>query len=209
MTAPETSAIRVFRPSPAARQRTILWGLLPALPLLFITLTNSLTQPRSAPLFLGILVVAGSALAAFIVWYVRVTRIEFGGGTYRYVTSFVDRRFTSADVERMVAIDELHYGLNGARMLYLVGRTRRHLLRLHTIAWDTPQVEAIVNDLLAHGVPLTHIPERITPGELNRREPGLLRWVEAHRVAFALLLGGGVLLLAIIAIVVILAVFLA
>jgi|GEM_PF-6579695 len=206
MTTPETPDTQVFRPSPAARQRTILWGLIPAIPLLFITVTNSVAQPRSAPVYLGVLLVTAVLITVFLIWYVRVTRLEFGGGRYRYVTTFLRREFTVDDVERVVAVDELHYGLNGARALFIAGRVRRRLLRMNSVAWDTPQLEAVINDLVARGVPLTHVAGRLTPGEFHRREPGLLWWFEAHRVAFILILVAAMLLLVVVVIVVLLAV---
>ena len=209
MTTPASPDIHVFRPSPAARQRTVLYSLIPAIPLVFITVLNSAVQPQAAPVFLALFALAAALIVPYLIWYLRTTRFEFGDGHYRYVTTFIRREFDAGDVERIVAVDEVHYGLNGARMLFLVGRTRRRLFRLNSVAWDTAQLEAVINDLLARGVPLTHIPGRVTPGELDRREPGLLRWVEAHRVAFAFIVGFGAILLVVVLLVVIVAIFIA
>lgn len=209
MTTPATTDMRILRPSPEARRRTILFAFIPAIPLVFIVLMNSLIQPHMAPFYLGVLMLVAALLVPYLIWWSTVTRLEFGGGRYRYITTFIRREFTTDDVERVLAVDEVFYGLNGARMLFVVGRTRRRLLRLNSVVFDTAQLEAIVNDLLARGVSLTHIPERLTPGELDRREPGILRWHEAHRVAFMVLLVVGVLLVAVVAFVVIIAAFVA
>ena len=209
MTTTESVDMQVFRPSPDARRRTILYALIPLIPLGFITIMNAIVQPRMAPFYLGILALVAVLLVPYLIWYSTVTRFEFGGGRYRYVTTFLRREFTVADIERVIAVDELFYGLNGARMLFLVGRARRRLFRMNSIAFDTPQLEAVINDLLARGVALTHVAGRLTPGEFDRREPGILWWFEAHRVAFVLLVVGGVIALMIILFVVIIAAFVA
>lgn len=194
MSANVSSAPTIVRPTPEARRRTILYGLLPIIPFLFVSLMNIALNPPMAGLWAGALLLVVALLVPFLIWWARVTRVEYGDGTYRYVTTFVSRRFSVADIERIVAVDEVHYGLNGARVLFVVGRIKRRLLRLNSVAFDTVQLEAIINDMIGRDVALTHIPGRITPGELDRREPGLLLWVEAHRVAFALLVGFGTLI---------------
>lgn len=207
MTANVSSALTVFRPSPEARRRTILFGLLPAIPFVFVALMNSLINPAWAAVWLGSLAALVALLVPFLVWWAKITRLEFGDGAYRYVTTFFRRGFTVADVARVVAVDEVHYGLNGGRVMFVEGRVRRRLFRMNSVAWDTAQLEAVITDLIRRGVPLTHIPERLTPGQLAQREPGLLTWPEAHRVAFTLLLVFGTLLLVTVLLVVIVLIF--
>jgi hypothetical protein len=207
MSAPSSPALAVFRPSPEARRRTITYGLLPVLPLLFVSVTNMLISPPTSWIWALALLVIIALLAPYLVWWARITRFEFGGGVYRYVTTFVRREFTVADVARVIAVDEVHYGLNGGRMLFVEGRVRRRLFRMNSVAWDTAQLEAIITDLIGHGVPLTHIQGRLTPGELAQREPGILSWPESHRVAFTLLVVFGVLLLMVVLFVAIIVIF--
>lgn len=197
---PTASPVTTIRPTQAARRRTLLWGLLPALPVTLWTLVNpSLGVWRFG--LLGLLVLL---LGTYLVLYFTQTRLEYGDGTYSYSTAFFRRRFTVGDVDRVIAIDDLFYGLNGARMLLVVGRTRRRLFRMNSIAWDTAQLEGVINDLIARGVTFKHYPERLTPGEFDRREPGVLYWHEAHRVAFLLivLLGALLLIVGVVAIVI-------
>lgn len=209
MTVNVSAAPTVFRPSPEARRRTITYGLLPAVPLVFVSVTNIIISPANAWIWLTTLVAITALLVPYLIWWARITRVEFGDGVYRYVTTFYRRTFTVADIARVVAVDEVHYGLNGGRVLFVEGRVRRRLFRMNSVAWDTVQLEAIVNDLIGRGVPLTHIPGRLTPGELARREPGILTWPESHRVAFTLLVVFGVLLLMIVLFVAIIAIFVA
>jgi len=180
---PTASPVTTIRPTPAARRRTLLWGLLPVLPVTVVTLVN----PTLGAWRFGIVGLMAILITAYLVMYVVQTRLEYGDGSYTYVTAFFRRRFTAGDVDRVIAIDELHYGLNGARMLLVVGRTRRRLFRMNSIAWDTAQLEGVINDLIARGAKLTHYPQRLTPGEFDQREPGVLYWFEAHRVAFVLI----------------------
>lgn len=209
MTANVSSALTVFRPSPEARRRTILYGLLPAIPLVFVALVNLIVNPISGWIWGVTLLAVAALLTPYLLWWARITRFEFGGGAYRYVTVFFRREFTAADVARVVAVDEVHYGLNGGRVLFVEGRVRRRLFRMNSVAWDTAQLEAIITDLIRRDVPLTHIPGRLTPGELAAREPGLLTWPEAHRVAFALLVVFGTLLLLVVLFVALIAIFVA
>lgn len=185
--------VTTIRPTQAARQRTLLWGLLPILPVTVITLVNP-TLGWGRFLILALLVVL---LVPYLILYFTKTRLEYGDGSYAYFTALFRRRFTTADVERVIAIDELFYGLNGARMLLVVGRTKRRLFRMNSVAWDTEQLEAVINDLIGRQVAFTHYPTRMTPGQFDKVEPKVLYWWEAHRVAFLLLVFAGVFLLAI------------
>ena len=192
------SPVTTIRPTHAARRRTLLWGLLPIVPVSIFTLVN----PALGWSRFVILLVMFALIGIYLVLYVTQTRLEYGDGTYSYSTAFFRRRFTAGDVERVVAVDELFYGLNGARMLFVVGRTRRRLFRMNSIAWDTAQLEGVVNDLIGRGAALTHYAERLTPGEFERREPGVLYWFEAHRVAFLLIVLAATLLIVVAVVVV-------
>jgi hypothetical protein len=190
MTTPDDTAIQVLRPSRAARQRVALFSLIPVLFLIFIMFINvSLGIWRF--IVLGPLIIL---LLVYLVFTLVITRFEFGGGVYHYATALFRRRFRVGEIERVIAVDEIFYGLNGARFLFVVGTERRRLFRMNSIAWDTAQLEAVANELVGRSIPLTHIPGRVTPGEFDRREPGILYWHEAHRVAFlGIVLGVGLL----------------
>nr|WP_241744136.1 hypothetical protein [Cellulosimicrobium arenosum] len=86
--------------------------------------------------------------------------------------------------------------------LVAVGRTGRRLVHLVGQAWDRDQLTTIALDLAHRGVPLTPVHVPITPVQLRAYDPRLVPWWQAHRVAFALLVGAGTLVLGLIAVVV-------
>jgi hypothetical protein len=196
MTMPDDTATQVLRPSRAARRRLALYSLIPVLLLTLVMFINFSLGPWR-------FIVLGPLIVLFLVYFVFalvITRLEFAGGSYLYATALFRRRFTVGEIERVIAVDEIFYGLNGAKFLFVVGAERRRLFRMNSIAWDTAQLEAVANELVGRGVPLTHLPGQVTPGEFDRREPGILYWHEAHRGAFLAIVLGGTLVLAIAAI---------
>ena len=69
--------------------------------------------------------------------------------------------------------------------------------------WEVEQFALLADDLIAHGVVNDAIIAPITTGQLRLRYPAVIGWWEAHPIAFGLIVGLGVLFLAIVVVVVV------
>ena len=131
------------------------------------------------------------------------SRITFGDGTYTVHGAFRSKTFTAADVARVVTIDRmaLSGGIAGTTHHLIVTGPVKRLLMLVGQMWGTDQLSALALDLSGRGVPLTPIPNPITPVELRAYDARLMPAWQAHPYAFGLLYALGALLLAVIVIV--------
>lgn len=133
-------------------------------------------------------------------------RIVLGDGTYTVQGWGRPKRFTVADVERVVTVDSMGFaGTTPTHHLIVVGPTRRLLLLVGQM-WDREQLSALALDLAHRGVPLTPFHHPVTPAQLRALDPRLVPWRQAHPVALGLLVGLGVLLFLVVAFVVVVAI---
>ncbi|WP_022883793.1 hypothetical protein [Glaciibacter superstes] len=144
-------------------------------------------------------------LASFLVK--RLTnrsRVVFGDGSYTVYGLFSTKRFTVDDIERVVPVRNMKLGpmSSPSHLLLVVGHTRR-LALLAGEMWTTDQLETLVHDMTARGVQVSTVANPITPPQLRGVDPRLLHWHQAHPVAAALIAGGIVLVLVIVALIVI------
>jgi hypothetical protein len=182
----------VFR----ATRRARLLVLLAYLPMLLLVVPFGILTalfPPVLPMLIVVLVAAVAAVVYGILSAVR-TRVEFGDGAYRQVFALVDRRFTVADIGKVMPIEALDYGLQSAAHLVVVDRNGRRLLLLNDQIVPREQMEVLVNDMIGRGAPLEHVPGRVTIAQFARAHPGALPPQLAHRVRFLLLVALGTLL---------------
>ena len=176
----------VLRPSRAAYGRALLANVWIAVPLLVVALIRVGLNWWLLPFFaVAIILTVGGVLL-----YFRVARIEYGGGSYTRVSMFGTRRtFSAADAGRVATVNTLLGGApGGTPQLIVVGPSGGTILRLRGQTWDTDQFAQLANDLIAHGVAHDAIQEPITRAALGERYPKVVRWPEAHPIAFGLLL---------------------
>jgi hypothetical protein len=185
MTTNETAPVTVFRTLPRARRIILVMFCVPALVVIPIVVLTALVPPIW-PFTLALVLAAIAGLVYAILYTVR-TRIEFGGGSYRQVFALTEHAFTIDEVEKVMPVEALDYGLQSAPHLFVVGKTRRGLVQLNDQIVERAQLEALVNDLAGRGVPIEHVRERITVRQFARAHPGVLPWPVAHRVLFLLL----------------------
>ncbi len=122
------------------------------------------------------------------------TRVTFGDGSVTMQGWGRPRRFTVAEVERVVTVDSMGFGgTTPTHHLIVVGPTKRLALLVGQM-WDRDQLSAVALDLAHRGVPLNPIHQPITPVQLRAMDPRLVPWRQAHPVALGLLVGLGVLL---------------
>ncbi len=193
----------VLRPSRAAYGRALRANIWIAIPLLVISLIRVGLNWWLLPFFVAvILLTLGGVLL-----YFRKARIEYGGGSYTRVSMFGGRRtFQVGDVASVVTVNALLAGMAGSvAQLIVLGPGDVKILRLRGQTWEVSQFAELANDLIAHGVAHVGIAEPISAAALRERYPKVVRWSEAHPIAFALLLS--VALVAVIFGVVIVGVF--
>lgn len=134
--------------------------------------------------------------------------VTFGDGTVTAQGWGRPKRFTVADVERVVTVDSMGFaGTAPTHHLFVVGPTKR-LLVLVGQMWDREQLSALALDLAHRGVPLTPIHQPITPVQLRALDPRLVPWAQAHPVALGLLVGLGVLVVLVAVLVVVVTILL-
>lgn len=205
---PDTTVLRPSRTAYARAFRANLWI---AIPLLVISLVRIGLNPWLLPVF-----VAAIALSfGGVMLYFRRVRVEFGGGQpgsasggrYRVKNLFGRiRTFTSAEVGTLVTIIFLNSGSTApsSPQLILTRPDGSTLLRLRGQTWEVAQFAVLAEDLIAHGVALDAITAPITTAQLRLRYPRVIGWWEAHPIAFGLILGFGIVVLAFV---VVLAIF--
>ncbi|MGN7701838.1 hypothetical protein [Cellulosimicrobium sp. 22601] len=133
-------------------------------------------------------------------------RIVLGDGTYTVHGWGRSKRFTVADVDRVVTVDHMAFGAAGAtHHLIVVGPTKRLLLLVGQM-WDRDQLSTVALDLARRGVPLTPWHQPVTPVQLRAFDRRLVPWPQAHPVALALLVGIGTLLACVVVFVVVVAI---
>ena len=193
----------VLRPSRAAYARAVKANLWIAVPLLVI----SLVRIGSNPWLLPVLVVAIGLSFGGVMLYFRRARVEFGGGQYRVANMFGRfTSFTAAEVGTLVTVVSLNSGSTAppSAQLILTRRDGSTLLRLRGQTWEVEQFATLADDLITRGVLNDAITESITTAQLRLRYPKVIGWWEAHPIAFGLIVGFGVVVLAFV---VVLAVF--
>src|SRR5206468_3551616 len=96
--------------------------------------------------------------------------------------------FRAADVAAVVTVNALLGGtVGGVAQIIVVGPGDAKILRLRGQTWEVSQFAELANDLIAHGAAHVGISEPIRPAALRERYPKVVRWPEAHPIAFALL----------------------
>ncbi|MBN0040769.1 hypothetical protein JN535_11400 [Cellulosimicrobium cellulans] len=133
------------------------------------------------------------------------TRIVLGDGTYTVHGWGRTKRFTVADVDRVVTVDRMAFGpAKATHHLIVVGPTTRLLLLVGQM-WDREQLSTVALDLARRGVPLTPWHRPVTPAQLRAFDRRLVPWRQAHPVALGLLVGLGTLLVLVVLLVVVVA----
>jgi hypothetical protein len=187
----------VLRPSRTAYTRAFRANLWIAIPLLVISLARIGLNPWLLPVF----VVAIGLSVGGVLLYFRRARVEFGGGLYRVADLFGRiRSFTAGDVGTLVTVISLNSGSIAppSPQLILTRPDGSKLLRLRGQTWEVAQFAVLADDLIAHGVALNAVTEPITTAQLRLRYPRVIGWWEAHPIAFGLILGFGVVFLAVV-----------
>ena len=195
-----TPPVTVLRPSRAAYTRAIKANLWIAVPLLVISVVRIGLNPWLLPVF----VVALGLTFGGVLLYFRRARVEFGGGRYRVVDLLGRiRSFTATEIGTLVMVISLNSGSTAppAPQLILTRPDGSKLLRLRGQTWEVEQFAALADDLIAHGVVNDAIVDPITTGQLRLRYPRVVGWWEAHPIAFGLIVGLGVLFLAIVVVI--------
>jgi hypothetical protein len=185
MTTNETAPMTVFRATRRARNVVLVAYCTPVLFVIPIVVLTVLFPPIW-PFSLAVVLAQIIGLVYGILYVVR-TRMEFGGGSYRQVFALTEHAFTVDDVEKVMPVEALDYGLQSAPHLFVVGKTRRGLVQLNDQVVERAQLEALVNDLAGRGVPVEHVTGRITVRQFARAHPGVLPWQLTHRALFLLL----------------------
>ncbi|KRC39074.1 hypothetical protein ASE27_10940 [Oerskovia sp. Root918] len=166
-------------------------------PLLGLNALTTMITTRNVWLALGYLclVLAMVPLVYFLARRMADrSRVTFGDGSVTMQGWGRPKRFTVADVERVVTIDQMGFmGTAPTHHLVVVG-PRKRLLLLVGQMWDREQLSALALDLAHRGVPLTPIHQPVTPAQLRTLDPRLVPWRQAHPVALSLLVVLGVLL---------------
>ncbi|KZM78995.1 hypothetical protein A0J59_01995 [Cellulosimicrobium sp. I38E] len=132
-------------------------------------------------------------------------RIVLGDGTYTVHGWGRPKRFTVTDVDRVVTVDRMAFGMAGAtHHLIVLGPTKRLLLLVGQM-WDRDQLSTVALDLARRGVQLTPWHQPVTPAQLRAFDRRLVPWPQAHPVALGLLVGLGTLLVLVVLFVVLVA----
>jgi hypothetical protein len=182
MTTPEPTATTVARAAPAIRRtfiRTTLIMSLVAIALIVLGIFLPLTRIFGVPLALWSL-----AYLVYAVLYLHGALVEFGGGRYRVRGWPDDNRFSAADAALVLPIDEFVLPGQTGPALVVISTTGRRLVETTSATFGTATLEALVGDLLAHGVPIEHLTGRVKPAQFARRYPGVLSFPAAHPSAF-------------------------
>ena len=185
MTTNETAPVTIFRATRRARNLVLVSTCATVLLMIPIALLT-IPFPPIWPFTVAMVLVAIAGVVYGILYAAR-TRMEFGGGSYRQVFALSERAFTIDEVEKVMPVEALDYGLQSAPHLFVVGKTRRGLVQLNDQIVERAQLEALVNELTGRGVPIEHVQGRVTVGQFARAHPGVLPWQLAHRVRFLLL----------------------
>lgn len=184
---PGSGGPAVLRPSRAAYGRALRGNIWVAIPLLVISLIRIGLNWWLLPFFAAvILLTLGGVLL-----YFRNARIEYGGGSYTRVSMFGARRtFRATDVASVVTVNALLSGMaGGVPQLIVLGPGDVKILRLRGQTWEVSQFTELANDLIAQGGQHVGIAQPITSAALRERYPKVVRWPEAHPIAFGLLAG--------------------
>jgi hypothetical protein len=192
-----TPLLRVLRPSRAAYARAFKANLWIAVPLLVISLVRIGLNPWLLPVF----VVAIALGFGGVMLYFRRVRVVFGDGRYRVADLFGRiRTFVAAEVGTLVTVISLNSGSTAppAPQLILTRPDGSTLLRLRGQTWEVEQFAALADDLISRGVVNDAIVDPITTARLRLRYPQVIGWWEAHPIAFGLILGLGIVFLAIV-----------
>jgi hypothetical protein len=171
------------------------------------------------PSLLSILINAGqqpwrialaAALLGLAVWwivaYLKVFRFEYGGGRYRLVTLGQRKDFAVANIRAVHTFDAFRQGIYTSKELLVEGTDGRRLARLNGQLWDVGLLTIAAQDMAANGAPLIPTAEPVTAAQVRAVHPRLINWFEAHQILVAVLVGVGLILLSIIAIIIVFAV---
>jgi hypothetical protein len=183
MTTHEPTPTTVARAAPAIRrtfiQTTVITSLV-AIALIVLGIFVPLTR-----MFGVTLAVFSLAYLVYAVLYLHGALVEFGGGRYRVRGWPGDSRFSAADASLVVPIDEFVFPGQTGPALVVISATGRRLVETTSATFGTATLEALVGDLLAHGVPIEHLTGRVTPAQFTQRYPGVLSFPAAHPRAFS------------------------
>ena len=162
-----------------------------------IVLTVGIIWPPARPA--GILAALASlAYAAYAIRYVRRALVEFGGGRYRIREALDDVTFTAPDVAVVVPVDELVLPGQAGPALVVIGTSGRRLAEINASGFGRATLEALANDLIAHGARLDPLTGRVTPAEFARRHPGVLSWSARHPLAPYLIFTAGIFVVTVV-----------
>ena len=177
-------------------------------PILGLTAVSLGISTRNLALALGYACVVLAMIPLTYVLARRFTdrsRVTFGDGSVTVQGWGRPRRFTVAEIERVVTVDSMGFGgMTPTHHLIVVGPTKRLALLVGQM-WDRDQLSAVALDLAHRGVPLNPVHQPVTPAQLRAMDPRLVPWRQAHPVALGLFVGLGVLLFFLVAFVVMVA----
>ena len=99
------------------------------------------------------------------------SRVTFGDGSVTVQGWGRPRRFTVAEIERVVTVDSMGFGgTTPMHHLIVVGPTKRLALLVGQM-WDRDQLSAVALDLAHRGVPLNPVHQPVTPVQLRAMGP--------------------------------------
>ena len=197
--------LTVLRPTPASRRRVAILSIVVLVPSMLSLLISARQQPW--------LIVLAVALIGVAIWltvaFLKVFRFEYGGGRYRLVTLFRRKDFAVANIRAVHTFDAFRQGVYTSKELLVEGTDGRRLARLNGQLWDVGLLTVAAQDMAANGAPLIPTVEPVTAAQVRAVHPRLVTFFEAHQILVGVLVGVGVLLLTIIALVITFAVLFA
>jgi len=207
MSTPERSedGLTVLRPTPASRNRVLVLSIVVMLPSILALLINFGQQPWRIPVALALL---GGAIW-YLVAFLKVVRFEYGSGRYRLVTLYRRRDFAVANIRAVHTFDAFRQGIYTSKELLVEGTDGRRLARLNGQLWDVSLLTVAAQDMAANGVPLIPTAEPVTAAQVRAVHPRLITWFEAHQILVGVLVGVGLILLSIVALIIVFAVLFA
>ena len=197
----EKTTMLTIRPSQAAYKKATISGL----PVLAIILVISLVNSRNNLLvWFAIMGLTVIVLLIGVRLYFRNARIESDGHTVTRYTLFGSAKAFPTDSVGATTMAWVSNPSAFTPLIYLVmGHDGRRILQLSSALWLPEDMSALARTI---GVEPQMWPTQVTFLTLKERYPLAVRWIDAHRIAFALIVGLGTFLLAIIIVVVALAI---
>ena len=187
-----------IKPSSVVYKRALKAGAIITVPLLLLNISTN----RSNPLLLGVVLVVTIAITLGFIWlYFRNTRYSADALQVTKKNLFGQVRLIPLSEISSFVFPHAMTDPNGMANPTLVALRAdgSKLFGLSGSWWAGEDMTALLN---ATGKPADVIPQAITPAQLRERHPKAISWATAHPWAFAFIIAGGVLVLAIIGVVV-------